>query len=74
MKLNHPRAQAIPLPHGGAESVLSANKVIRNTYLLLSLTLAFAAGVAGVSAALNLPHPGILLTLGGRTVLNGCFL
>ena len=39
MKLNHPRAQAIPLPHGGVESVLSANKVIRNTYLLLSLTL-----------------------------------
>lgn len=65
MKLNQPRAQAIPLPHGGGESILATNKVIRNTYLLLSLTLAFAAGVAGVSAALKLPHPGILLTLGG---------
>lgn len=63
--MNHPRIQAIALPHGGVESVLATNKVIRNTYLLLSLTLAFAAVTAGVSAALKLPHPGILLTLGG---------
>lgn len=65
MNLNPPRTRAIPLPHGGAESVLASNKVIRNTYLLLSLTLAFAAVAAGVSEALKLPHPGILLTLGG---------
>ncbi len=65
MNLNHPIPQAIALPRGGAESVITSNKVIRNTYLLLSLTLAFAAGMAGVSAALKLPHPGILLTLGG---------
>ena len=65
MNHNYPRAQAIALPHGGVESVLATNKVIRNTYLLLSLTLAFAAVAAGVSAALKLPHPGILLTLGG---------
>ena len=65
MNLNHTRAQAIALPQGGAESILASNKVIRNTYLLLSLTLAFAAVAAGVSAALKLPHPGILLTLGG---------
>ena len=65
MNPNQARAQAIALPHGGAESVLATNKVIRNTYLLLSLTLAFAAGAAGVSVALKLPHPGILLTLLG---------
>ena len=59
------RAQAVALPQGGTESALATNKVIRNTYLLLSLTLAFAALTAGVSAALNLPHPGILLTLVG---------
>ena len=64
MKQNQPRAQAIALPHDGVESVLATNKVIRNTYLLLSLTLAFSALTAGVSAALKLPHPGILLTLG----------
>lgn len=46
-------------------SVLSTNKVIRNTYVLLSLTLAFSAVVAGVSLSLGLPHPGMLLTLVG---------
>ena len=65
MNLDRPRSQAVALPHGGANSVLATNKVIRNTYLLLSLTLAFAAVVAGASVALRLPHPGILLTFGG---------
>ncbi|MDX9994755.1 MAG: Bax inhibitor-1/YccA family protein [Rhodocyclaceae bacterium] len=65
MNLNQSRAQAIALPHGGRESAIATNKVIRNTYLLLSLTLGFAAVTAGAAAALKLPHPGILLTLGG---------
>lgn len=65
MNPNVQRAQAIALPHGSTQSVLAGNKVIRNTYLLLSLTLAFAAASAGISAALKLPHPGILLTLVG---------
>jgi modulator of FtsH protease len=43
----------------------SVNTVLRNTYWLLSLTLAFAALTAGVSMTLNLPHPGLLLTLAG---------
>ena len=46
-------------------STLATNKVIRNTYMLLSMTLLFSALTAGVSMALNLPHPGLLLTLGG---------
>lgn len=46
-------------------SVLSTNKVIRNTYMLLSMTLAFSALTAGLSMALGLPHPGILITLVG---------
>lgn len=45
--------------------VLATNKVLRNTYMLLSMTLVFSAVVAGVSMSLNLPHPGLLLTLGG---------
>jgi modulator of FtsH protease len=49
----------------GAASVLATNKVIRNTYLLLSMTLAFAALTAAGSMALKLPHPGILITLVG---------
>jgi len=44
---------------------LATNKVIRNTYILLSMTLLFSAVAAGVSMALNLPHPGLILTLGG---------
>jgi modulator of FtsH protease len=46
-------------------AALATNKVIRNTYTLLSMTLLFSALTAGVSMALNLPHPGLLLTLGG---------
>lgn len=46
-------------------SILATNNVIRNTYTLLSMTLLFSALVAGVSMSLNLPHPGLLLTLGG---------
>lgn len=44
---------------------LSTNKVLRNTYSLLSMTLLFSALTAGLSMALNLPHPGIILTLAG---------
>jgi len=44
---------------------LSTNKVLRNTYGLLSMTLLFSALTAGVSMALNMPHPGLLLTLAG---------
>lgn len=65
MNPKHPGAYAIALPRGGVESALSSNRVIRNTYLLLSATLTFSALAAAISAALNLPHPGILLTLGG---------
>lgn len=46
-------------------SSLATNKVIRNTYSLLSMTLIFSAITAGGSMALNLPHPGLLLTLVG---------
>ncbi len=65
MNPNHPPAQAIAMPQGTVASVLATNRVIRNTYMLLSLTLAFAAITAASSVALKLPHPGILLTLGG---------
>jgi len=46
-------------------AVLASNKVIRNTYMLLSLTLAFSAVTAGAAMALNLPHPGLIVTLIG---------
>jgi len=46
-------------------ATLATNKVVRNTYVLLSMTLLFSALTAGISMVLNLPHPGLLLTLGG---------
>ena len=47
------------------QSVLATNKVLKNTYALLAMTLLFSAATAGVSMALSLPHPGLLLTLVG---------
>ena len=42
---------------------LATNKVIRNTYMLLSMTLLFSALTAGISMTLNLlTHPGLLDT------------
>lgn len=55
-------AQVITQPR---TSALATNKVLRNTYLLLSATLAFSALTAGLAMALNLPHPGIIITLVG---------
>jgi len=49
----------------GQSEILTINKVLRNTYALLSVTLLFSALTAGTSAALNLPHPGIIITLIG---------
>lgn len=50
---------------GTQSNTLATNKVLRNTYTLLSMTLLFSALVAGISMSLNLPHPGLLITLGG---------
>lgn len=44
---------------------IETNKVLRNTYSLLAMTLLFSAITAGASMALNLPHPGLILTLVG---------
>ncbi len=46
-------------------SSLAVNRVLRNTYLLLSLTLIFSALVAGFAMVTNAPYPGIILTLVG---------
>lgn len=50
---------------GGIGQALADNKVLRNTYWLLSLTLMFSGAMAGMSMALNLPHPGLIITLVG---------
>lgn len=50
---------------GTAPSLLSTHKVLRNTYLLLAMTLLFSGAVAGAAVALRLPHPGLIVTLIG---------
>lgn len=50
---------------GSRESALATNKVLRNTYFLLGLTLLWSAVVAMTSMMLNLPYPGIIITLVG---------
>ena len=43
----------------------AAQRVLRNTYLLLSATLLWSAAIAGLSMSFGLPYPGLLLTLVG---------
>lgn len=47
------------------QSVIQTNKVLRNTYFLLSMTLLWSAVVAAFSMALNLPRPGLIIMLVG---------
>jgi modulator of FtsH protease len=47
------------------QSVLETNKVLRNTYTLLSMTLIFSALCAGVAVMVNMPPMGIIITLVG---------
>ena len=51
--------------HRSAQRVFAQNKVIRNTYLLLSITLLFSAVTAVAAMALNMPwlHPLLVLAL-----------
>lgn len=48
-------AQVQPLSHRGDRALVDTNKVIRNTYLLLSMTMALSAVTAGISMAVNPP-------------------
>ena len=47
------------------QSVLATNKVLRNTYTLLSMTLLFSALCAGIAVMINMPPMGIIITLVG---------
>ena len=48
-----------------AEAAFATNKLIRNTYTLLAMTLAFSALTAGVAMVINMPPLHWLITLGG---------
>ena len=54
----------------GADNAVSTNKVLRNTYMLLGMTLAFSAATAGTSMALGLSHmAGLVMMLVGFGLL-----
>jgi len=54
----------------GIESVLSTNKLLKNTYMLLGITLLFSCATAGLSMAMNLSHvTGLVLALVGLGLL-----
>ena len=42
--------------HQDIAAVFATNRVIRNTYLLLAMTLAFSALTTAASMAMNLPR------------------
>jgi modulator of FtsH protease len=52
------------------QSVLETNQVLRNTYMLLGMTLLFSAVTAGISMAMQLPYfMGIVFSLAGLVTL-----
>ncbi len=57
------QAQGITQTQTGTSLDASAASVLKNTYMLLGLTLAFSAAVAYFS--MNMPHPGFIITLVG---------
>lgn len=62
------QARAVAWPsQGNATTVgtVGSQRVLRNTYALLGMTLAFSAAIAGLAMTMHLPAPGLLLTLVG---------
>jgi modulator of FtsH protease len=45
------------------DSALATNKVLRNTYMLLSITLVWSAVTAGIAMAMNLGHGAALIMM-----------
>ena len=55
---------------GSAESALATNEVLRNIYMLLSMTLVLSAACAGIAMAMNLGHgTALILSLVGFGLL-----
>lgn len=48
---------------GTATDSTEVSKVLRNTYSLLAMTIAFSAFTAAISMALNVPHMGLFMLL-----------
>lgn len=59
------RTTAMPQASVAGLSALETSKVLKNTYLLLGMTIAFSAVVAFFSMALGAPYPGPIIALAG---------
>lgn len=57
------------LQHRSQTATLATNKLIRNTYTLLAMTLLFSAATAGVSLALEMPPMTYLISVAGAFLL-----
>ena len=55
--------------HAGARGAIEVNKVLRNTYLLLGMTLAFSAAMAAFAMAINAPYLGLWSLVGWIVLL-----
>lgn len=53
----------------GVAPAVEINKVLRNTYLLLGMTLAFSAAMAGFAMAIDAPYLGLWTLLGWAGLL-----
>lgn len=62
----NPNYSAVARPQASTQAV---NKLIRNTYTLLAMTLLFSAAAAGISMAVQAPPITSLFTLGGALLL-----
>lgn len=60
-------AHAVSRP--GTAGAIEINKVLRNTYLLLGMTLAFSAAMAAFAMAINAPYLGLWTLLGWAGLL-----
>lgn len=66
-----PDASGRPLGHiangnnPAAMHSAQVKRVLRNTYALLAMTLLFSAGVAVVASTMQMPAPGLVITLAG---------
>ncbi len=64
LPVNSPAANSQAATRPGAIDA-AAQRVLRNTYALLAATLIWSAACAGIAMQLELPYPGILITLVG---------
>lgn len=53
------KSKVSPAIEGGYSDSAEVAKVLRNTYMLLSMTILFSAVVAGISMAMNVPYMGL---------------